>query len=68
MAQMAELDSDWPAAVIRYWNVIRRRIHSGACDEDDEDYVSKFRALYQVRLVCSPHGFSKLIKHTVLHH
>ncbi|KAA1076176.1 hypothetical protein PGT21_035449 [Puccinia graminis f. sp. tritici] len=54
MAQMAELDSDWPAAVIRYWNVIRRRIHSGACDEDDEVYVTKFRALYQKSIDVNP--------------
>ncbi|PLW17316.1 hypothetical protein PCANC_14138 [Puccinia coronata f. sp. avenae] len=56
MAQMAELDADWPAALIRYWNVIRRRIRSGRTDDDDDGvddddvYVAKFRSLYQKAL------------------
>jgi len=50
MGQIAELESDWPAAVIRYWNVIRRRIHTGATNDDDEVYVRKFRTLYHKAL------------------
>ncbi|WAR57492.1 hypothetical protein PtB15_8B542 [Puccinia triticina] len=47
MARMAELDADWPAALVRYWNVLRRRILSGAGDADDDElYLTKFRALY----------------------
>ncbi|OAV95532.1 hypothetical protein PTTG_26646 [Puccinia triticina 1-1 BBBD Race 1] len=51
MARMAELDADWPAALVRYWNVLRRRILSGAGDADnDELYLTKFRALYPAML------------------
>ncbi|WAR53588.1 hypothetical protein PtB15_3B96 [Puccinia triticina] len=55
MALTAELDADWPAALVRYWNVLRRRILSGAGDADDDElYLDKFRALYPRAIEANP--------------
>ncbi|WAQ92928.1 hypothetical protein PtA15_17A410 [Puccinia triticina] len=55
MTRMAELDADWPAALVRYWNVLRQRILSGAGDADDDElYLTKFRALYPRAIKANP--------------
>ncbi|OAV97892.1 hypothetical protein PTTG_25864 [Puccinia triticina 1-1 BBBD Race 1] len=55
MAHMAELNANWPAALVRYWNVLRRRILSGAGDADnDELYLTKFRVLYPRAIKANP--------------
>lgn len=46
IASIAESECDWSVAALRYWNLLRRRLHSGAAADDDL-YFAKFRSCFQ---------------------